>query len=156
MSLYSQIQAMKKDWPEFKYHRPEPHKVIWEGCVKGIERQFLISIEYSLPLGGRKNLYRVMPIVRVIKPALIPNVHAREEAPLPHVYCHPDDITLSHLCLFDPRAREWDASMKISRTTVYWTIRWLAAYEIWEATGRWIGGGRHDENGIEPGERHAT
>ncbi|WP_161805388.1 hypothetical protein [Aliiroseovarius crassostreae] len=46
--------------------------------------------------------------------------------------------------------------MLISRTTVGWTVRWLAAYEFWEMTGRWIGGGRHEEIGTEKGDSHAA
>ncbi|MBP8931241.1 MAG: hypothetical protein KBG46_08165 [Paracoccus sp.] len=40
-------------------------------------------------------------------------------------------------------AKEWNPSMSIAKTTVPWAARWLACYELWEATGRWHGGGRH-------------
>lgn len=46
--------------------------------------------------------------------------------------------------------------MLISRTTVGWTIRWLAAYEFWEMTGRWIGGGRHEVTGVEKEPENAA
>lgn len=135
---------MARDWPQFEQHPgPGPESVIWFGELKGLDRSFDISIEYGLPLAERDDFYRLMPLVRVLRPSLIRNWEAEEEAPLPHVYFEKPDIRLSPLCLFDPKAREWDGSMLISRTTVGWTVRWLAAYEIWEATGRWIGGGRH-------------
>ena len=148
---------MAQHWPQF---RPAlglaPQSVIWFGDIKGLERTFHVCIEYGVPLPGRQDLYRVMPLVRVLRPCLIPNWDARDEAPLPHVYFQPPDIRLSPLCLFDPKAREWDSSMFISRTTVGWAVRWLAAYEIWEATGLWIGGGRHADEGTEKGVDHAA
>jgi hypothetical protein len=119
---------------------------MWFGDLRGLERTFHISIEYALPITGQSHMYRLMPLVRVLRPSLIPNWDAQEEAPLPHVYFEMPDIRLSPLCLFDPMAHEWDGSQLISRTTIGWTVRWLAAYEFWEATGRWIGGGRHDNN----------
>lgn len=54
------------------------------------------------------------------------------------------------------KAHEWASSMFISRTTVGWTVRWLTGYEFWEMTGRWIGGGRHEEIGTEKGDSHAA
>lgn len=156
-SLYAQVQAMGRNWPQF---RPMlglwPQSVIWFGDLKGLERPFHVSIEYGLPLRGRQDLYRVMPVVRVVRPSLIPNWEAHDEVPLPHVYFELPDIRLSPLCLFDPKAGEWDRSMLISRTTVGWAVRWLAAYEFWEATGRWIGGGRHEGDGGEKGVEHAA
>lgn len=156
-SLEAQVRAMTRDWPHFQPLRGMgPRSVIWFGDLRGLGRTFHISIEYGLPDKGRQDLYRVMPVVRVLRPSLAPNWEAEEEAPLPHVYFEPPDIRLSPLCLFDPKAGEWDASMLISRTTVGWTIRWLAAYEFWEMTGRWIGGGRHEDAGVEKEPENAA
>jgi len=148
---------MARHWPQFNALPGfGPRSVIWYGDVKGLDRLFHISIKYGLPLPGRLDRYRMMPEVRVLEPSLIPNWSAEQESPLPHVYFEPSDIRQSPLCLFDPKAGEWDHSVFISRTTVVWTVRWLAAYEFWEMTGRWIGGGRHDENGNEKGEGNAS
>ncbi|WP_421980925.1 hypothetical protein [Roseibium sp.] len=156
-SLLAQFNAMHRDWPQFQASLGlGPQSVIWFGDLKGLERQFHVSIEYGLPVSGRNDTYRLMPVVRVLRPSLILNYNAEEEAPLPHVYFESPDPRLSPLCLFDPKADEWDSSMLISRTTVGWTVRWLAAYEFWEMTGRWIGGGRHDEYGAAKGEDHAA
>lgn len=156
-SLLAQVNAMQRDWPHFQASRGlGPQSVIWFGDLKGLERQFHVSIEYGLPMTGRHDQYRRMPVVRVLRPSLVPNWDAEEDSPLPHVYFELPDIGLSPLCLFDPKAKEWDQTMLISRTTVGWTVRWLAAYEFWEMTGRWIGGGRHDDDEIEKGEDHAA
>ena len=145
-SILDQRHSMARNWPQFKCCQGlHPHSVSWLGALKGLERTFQIHIMFGLPKPGlRLQPFRIMPIVQVLQPSLIPNPGAEEEAPLPHVYPNPNNPTLSPLCLFDPKANEWNHSMLISKTTIYWTMRWLAAYEFWEATGRWNGGGRHD------------
>ncbi len=45
------------------------------------------------------------------------------------------------LCLYYPRAREWTPKDLISQTIVPWISVWLYYYEIWFATGFWLGGG---------------
>ena len=153
----AQVQAMEMDWPQF---RPSlglgAKSVVWFGDLKGLERPFHVSVEYGAPIPGRIDRFRLMPVVRVLRPALVLNWDAQEEAPLPHVYFEGPDIRLSPLCLFDPKAGEWNASMLISNTTVGWAARWLAAYEFWETTGRWIGGGRHDEEDEEKETHNAA
>ena len=59
---------------------------------------------------------------------------------LPHVY----DESEQRLCLYYPGARpEWTASLSIANTIVPWASEWLFFYEIWLATGEWLGGGIH-------------
>lgn len=162
-SLEAQIDAMALDWPQFQSCLGVwPDSVVWFGDLKGVERSFRILIEYGLPMLGQNDLYRRMPVVRVLYPPLIPNWYAGKESPLPHIYFDSPgyfeslDIRLSPLCLFYPKAKEWDNSMLISKTTVVWAVRWLASYEFWEATGQWIGGGIHDEFETEIGENRAA
>jgi hypothetical protein len=143
-SLLSQVQDMAHVWPQFEVALgPGPNSVVWFGPLKGLERPFTLSIEYGLPVSGLIQRHRVFPVVRVLRPSLVLNFDADDEAPLPHVYFEGPDYRLSPLCLFDPMANEWNPSMSIARTTVPWAARWLACYELWEATGRWHGGGRH-------------
>lgn len=143
-SLAAQVDAMRRRWPNFEVTRSfEPSTLIWFGNLIGLERCFRVMIKYGLPFQGRNESFRRMPIVQVIRPSLVPNPYAKEEAPLPHVYFNCDDLSLSALCLFDPQKNEWNHRKLIAYTTVYWTIDWLACYEFWEATGEWTGGGRH-------------
>jgi len=143
-SLLSQVQDMAHVWPQFEVALgPGPNSVVWFGPLKGLERPFTLSIEHGLPVSGLVQRHRLFPVVRVLRPSLVLNFNAGEEAPLPHVYFEGPDYRLSPLCLFDPTAKEWNPSMSIARTTVPWAARWLACYELWEATGRWHGGGRH-------------
>ncbi|MCW2282574.1 hypothetical protein M2323_000335 [Rhodoblastus acidophilus] len=86
------------------------------------------------------------PQVRVIRPLL--KKMTSSEGALPHVYW--DDPDFPMLCLFDPDAGQWSPCELISKTTVLWTLDWLACYEGWRATGEWTGGGRHvDANDID-------
>lgn len=145
LSLEEQVRAMERRWPRFSVSAGLAERsVIWFGDIKGLDRIFRISIEYGLPIKGEDSFQRVMPIVRVIRPSLVLNPMATEEPILPHVYFDKNVLQLSPLCLFDPRAGEWDHGMLIAKTTVPWAARWLACYEIWEATGRWVGGGCHE------------
>jgi hypothetical protein len=42
---------------------------------------------------------------------------------------------------------EWDPSMYLHQTIVPWTSLWLYYYEVWLATGEWLGGGHgHPSN----------
>lgn len=143
-SLLSQVQDMARVWPQFEVALgPGPNSVVWFGPLKGLERPFTLSIEYGLPVSGLVQRHRFFPVVRVLRPSLVLNFDAGDEAPLPHVYFEGPDYRLSPLCLFDPMANEWNPSTSIAKTTVPWAARWLACYELWEATGRWHGGGRH-------------
>lgn len=143
-SLLSQVQDMAHVWPQFELALGlGPNSVVWFGPLKGLERPFTLSIEYGLPISGLAQRHRLFPVVRVLRPSLVLNFNADDEAPLPHVYFEGPDYRLSPLCLFDPMANEWNPSMSIAKTTVPWAARWLACYELWEATGRWHGGGRH-------------
>lgn len=147
-SLNAQLEAMSRRWPHIRaISKIAPHSVAWFGYLKGLERRYSIRIDYGLPIGVGKEPFRIMPVVRVWQPSLKLNPCAAEEAPLPHVYFQKQHPQLSPLCLFDPATNQWNPSMLIADTTILWTARWLACYEIWEATGRWVGGGRHVSGG---------
>jgi hypothetical protein len=63
-----------------------------------------------------------------------PILQVHPEAPgLPHVY--PGD----ELCLY--YGGEWNDSQLLATTVVPWTAEWLLHYELWLATGEWLGGG---------------
>jgi hypothetical protein len=74
------------------------------------------------------------PAVTVVNPSL----ERRPDAPtLPHTYGD------TELCLYFPG--EWHPWMLIAYTTVPWCSEWLFYYELWLATGDWLGGG-HEPN----------
>lgn len=72
------------------------------------------------------------PEVRVLAPSLT----TRDGNPnIPHMYGQ------ERLCLYLPGNGEWSASMPLGRTVIPWTAEWLFYYELWHATGEWLGGG---------------
>lgn len=72
------------------------------------------------------------PEVRVVSPPLISR--SKDER-IPHMYDQ------ERLCLYTPVFREWSPAQPIATTILPWTALWLHYYEIWLATGEWIGGG---------------
>lgn len=67
-----------------------------------------------------------------------------EDCPLPHTY--EDDL----LCLYLPRRGEWKRDAFLADTIVPWASEWLANYETWLFTGKWLGGGTHEERWDRP------
>ena len=145
ITLERQIRRMSELWPQFDVTRGVGASgAVWFGTLVGVARPYRISIEYAPP---SEKISRLLagsaPVVRVLSPALRPNWYAAEEVPLPHVYFTGQWLELSPLCLFDPDVPEWTPDDYIAETTVTWAADWLACYEGWRATGRWLGGGRH-------------
>ncbi|WP_219320424.1 hypothetical protein [Methylovirgula sp. HY1] len=56
---------------------------------------------------------------------------------LPHVY----DQNPPRLCLYLPRAHEWQPWMRLDQTIVPWTALWFFYFEEWLASDEWKGGG---------------
>lgn len=127
---------MKATWPSFVVRNLDRGKqsARWIGDVRAQYCTYRIEVRYRLGAS---------PQVRVLTPKLV-RLPGNVEGQLPHVYPPAEDPTL---CLFDPRAEEWNASMYLAQTTVPWSLDWLACYELWLMTGRWTGGGRHAGEG---------
>jgi hypothetical protein len=143
-SMRQQIAAMRARWPAFDLAGLTGGRATWFGLLVGMARPYRVMIEYGPPTRDQSlPLLARIPLVRVLSPRLEPQWNAAEEAPLPHVFFDPSDLTLSPLCLFDPDKNEWSPADLISRTTLPWTVDWLVCYEGWLATGLWHGGGRH-------------
>jgi hypothetical protein len=66
-----------------------------------------------------------------------PKLQGRDGQLIPHMY------EQKRLCLFNPHKLEWNTRMRIADTILPWTSLWLYYYEIWLATGQWLGGGDH-------------
>ena len=77
------------------------------------------------------------PEVYVVSPGLQCRANGR---PIPHMY------SKKNLCLYLPRSGEWEPDLFIADTIVPWTSLWLYHYEVWHATGSWLGGGQHPDD----------
>jgi hypothetical protein len=95
-------------------------RLCWTGRLQPCElsRIYTVKITYTV---GR------YPVTRILDPPL----SATETGFLPHTY---NDHSL---CLHD--AGQWADHMLIVDTIVPWTAEWLLHYEVWLATGQWLG-----------------
>lgn len=94
--------------------------------------------EYTSPVSGE--LYTISlqyslgdtPKVKIPKPKLELVEGCKT---LPHYY------TKSHtLCLYHPLSGDWTPTMKLSDTTIPWSINWIRYYEMWLLSGgKWFG-----------------
>jgi len=87
----------------------------------GMSREYWVRIFYMI---GQR------PLVFVKYPGLTYSILE----PLPHF--NPDNT----LCLYHS-SKEWGSQMYLVETIVPWASEWLWHYEIWKATGQWLGGG---------------
>jgi hypothetical protein len=126
LSIAQQRARMQALYPGFT-STWERGLIRWTGDLQptDVSERYRIAVAYRL---------ESTPKVRVLAPAL----RAREDGePIPHRY--PE----GHLCLYLTNSGEWTANDYIAETTVPWTSLWLYYYEVWHATGEWLGGGVH-------------
>lgn len=103
-----------------------PNRLVWEGQLQPT----LLSEKYTIRIIYNKNH---PPKVFVENPKLRMRLG---EIP-PHLY---DEC---NLCLYYPKKNEWNSRKLLSKTIIPWASLWLYYYEIWLATGNWLGGGIH-------------
>jgi len=103
----------------------KPNELRWTGTLQpsDLSRAYTVRIDY------KRGQY---PAVRVLAPEL----ETAESGFLPHTY---NDGTL---CLHD--VGQWSVKMLIVDTIVPWASEWLLHYEMWLATGEWLGDGDSD------------
>jgi len=125
INLTKQMLALQQAFPAAScaVHR---NQLTWRAELSPtpMSTVYAVSLDYSL---------EVPPVVRVVTPELAD----RSDAEVPHVY--PD----GSLCLYYPKAREFTRDQLLVETIVPWTSEWLMHYELWQATGEWLGGGIH-------------
>lgn len=125
LDLPVQHYSMTVSFPNFSYAKKN-NVGEWIGVLQPtpLSEKYTIKIRYSL---------NDSPKVWVLSPILTP----RDGVPIPHTYGE------NRLCLYLPGAGEWSSDMLIAKTIVPWTSLWLYYYEMWHATGEWLGGGVH-------------
>ena len=104
-----------------------PDRLSWTGRLQPCE----LSRVYTVQITYTRGRY---PAIRILDPQL----KRDRDGFLPHTY---DDRSL---CLHD--AGQWADHMLIVDTIVPWAAEWLLHYEIWVATGEWLG----DDNSDTP------
>lgn len=99
-----------------------------------------LTFEITLTPTPTSDTYRIRviyklgsaPRVVVVSPKLGPI----QDCPLPHTWDG------ERLCLY--WRGEWDRDKFLGDTLIPWASEWLANYETWAFTGRWLGGGTHE------------
>jgi hypothetical protein len=131
ISLAQQIIAMEKLYPTFQ-STWKMNTVTWTGTIQPTPMSsiYTVQVKYSLNMP--------QPNISVLTPELVVRKDAKT---IPHVY--PGNL----LCLFRPKKKEWTKEMFIAETIMPWISLWLYHYEIWHATGEWLGGGEHFRSG---------
>lgn len=115
---------------------------IWEGTLRpNGATTYRVRIKY---LHGRR------PVVTVLEPKL---VSISPDVLIPHTFAS------GAICLH--LIDEWNGSMWLHETIVPWASLWLYYYEMWHATGEWLGGGhvavsKDDEGSQRPAELGET
>ncbi len=129
MSVPNQIGRMRDLYPNLPLLSWYCGLARWEGRLRPLDaaHDYLVNISYRL---------KRPPAVHVFEPSLVRNKNGE---PVPHRYSD------GGLCLYYPKYGEWRAHMSIAETIVPWTCLWLYHYEVWLATGEWLGGGIHHE-----------
>jgi hypothetical protein len=119
LTLAQQALGLRSVFPDSK---PviRRRQLTWTGRLQPCElsRTYTIEIAYT---HGR------YPVTRILDPPL----RTTETGFLPHIFKD------RSLCLHD--AGQWAEHMLIVDTIVPWAAEWLLHYEVWLATGKWLG-----------------
>lgn len=131
LGIHEQLARMR-EFPNFDA-RIEGASLIIEGEIQptALSANYLVRVDYSAYFP---------PDVRVLDPALT----CREGADkIPHMYMQ------ESLCLYFPGCGEWSGDRPLGQYVIPWASLWLFYYELWHATGEWLGGG-HETSRNEP------
>lgn len=129
LPLGAQIHYMKTDFPSF-LPTWKGQRVTWRGCLNPtpLSPSYPVRVQYDLGMSPR------------VYPACV--LAGRDGASPPHVY------PKGHLCLHQPKYRDWSASMPVSKTVVPWAALWFYFYESWLITGEWAAKEEHPSPGM--------
>ena len=118
-----QIAAMENRFPTLRLVGRTPAR--WIGDIAPIAGGRSFRLEVCSVWGGRN-----VPRVRVLSPRLV-NVPGRRRPP--HTFGD------GALCLYHTDDSRWDGTQLIAATIIPWACEWCYFYELWLATGEWLG-----------------
>lgn len=128
--ITAEIGALLRLYPDGVFITRTPKSFSWtvEICPTPLSMTYRIRLDYR---------YKETPKVFVTDPFPLDKYPGNNT--LPHVY----STTKQQICLYYPKAREWNHDMIMARTIVPWASEWLLFYELWLSTGVWLGEGVH-------------
>ncbi len=127
VTIDQQACAMRRMFPDFSANLKK-NVVTWIGNIQPTSASSLYKIKITYSLEKTPKTW-----------VMSPEISDRPDGKIPHIYKD------NSLCLYLPKAREWSRDMLIAETILPWICLWLYYYEIWHATGLWLGGGIHPQ-----------
>ncbi|MCE5311464.1 MAG: hypothetical protein LLG20_27835 [Acidobacteriales bacterium] len=133
LNVREQAAWMRNNLPLFQTE-VTGRELICRGVIQPtpLSREYRVIIHYAF--GHRPRVF-------------VPNGQLRrrdKDESIPHTYA--DDEP----CLYYPANADWTSEMKIATSIVSWLSLWLMYYEIWSATGEWLGGGVDHRSAEKP------
>lgn len=129
--IASQAGLLKSMYPGSVLTTFRDKELTWQFTLRPSPLSDEYTVKMVYVLGSAPNVY-------VLKP--FPLALAKGAVTLPHVY----NKKKQRLCLYYPDGKQWNSSMPLAKTIVWWTYEWLYHYEIWLGTeDDWKGGGAH-------------
>lgn len=110
------------------------NELLWSGKIKptALSKEYTVILTYRL---GNS------PKVWVVGDEL----EKLDDINFPHKYDINAENKMVQICLY--RYSEFNSHKLLANTIIPWTVEWLYFYELWLATGEWLGGGEHPEIG---------
>jgi len=130
LSIAQQLHALKRDYGFGETRMSSYNQLVWVGKLKSspLGDDYLVRVTYKK--GDSPKIYVLEP-----KELKLPEGKNKLE----HVYDHKNQ----KLCLYYPKAKEWNDTKTIASTIMPWAMEWLYHYEMWLITSEWTGGGIH-------------
>ena len=125
-STAQQAYFLKLTFPEFRVGTARNQlRCVGRLQPTATSDKYTFELEYKVP---------TRPHVRVIRPELrLAEGHTK----LPHVFPG------NELCLY--MSPEWRPDRRIDQFIIPWISLWLFFYEVWLASGEWLGGGHEPD-----------
>lgn len=126
LSVGEQAAAIRQAWPGFRC-TISAGRLSCEGHLRptNFSRQYRVRVRYAV--GSPPEVSVVQPIVTP-PPGL---------GAVPHTY----PGTVLRPCVYFPDGKQWTARARLAVTVIPWLVEWLFYFELWLATGEWLGGG---------------
>src|SRR5688572_5345483 len=131
LSLPVQELRLRSIWPQLRT-RITRGTLVAEGLVRPspVTTEYFIRLTYTL---DRR------PSLEVLTPRLLRR-SSTPDVPIPHTYGY-DRVGEERPCVYYPFSKEWTPARLLAVTVMPWLLAWLVDYELWFATGEWLGGG---------------
>ena len=133
------MREVRFRYPQMRVVVGGPSLIIWEGELAGFSRTYTVRIFWPR-FAPDPSLQLTYDTPRVFVLGGVLQSRSPEE-PVPHRY--PDGAVGQRICCWDPQTDDWRWNKAIASTVIPYAEQWLASYEMWRLTGRWLSPGRH-------------